>query len=101
MMIIFIYVYERERSMSRNIAAKDFGLPLRTILEQVDSNTIAIVINRKSRIIMADGVKIVAQAGKIRKGRPEVTVALKTAAPVCSKTKIFLAGEGVQVISTD
>ncbi|MDH3330175.1 MAG: hypothetical protein OEM01_13165 [Desulfobulbaceae bacterium] len=87
--------------MSGDIASKDFGLPPRIVLEQVDSNTVAIVIKRKSRIIMADGRKIVAQAEKIQKSRPEVNVALKTTAPVCSKTKKFLTDEGIQVISAD
>jgi len=90
-----------EITMSGDLASKDFNLPPRIILEQVDSNTVAIVIMRKSRIIMADGRKIVAQAGKIQKSRPEVNVALKTTAPVCSKTIKFLADEGIQVITTD
>jgi len=61
-------------------------------------NTIAIVIERKSRIIMADGKKILEKLHKIRNKQPFVSVVLKTTAPVCSKTKNFLQGERVQLI---
>lgn len=78
---------------------KDYGLPARTVLVQVDDNTIAIVVNRKSRIIMVDGRKILEKAVKIKTVRPSTTVTLKTTAPVCSKTKSFLEDAGVQVLS--
>lgn len=80
------------------VAAKAFGLPARTVLEQVDGNTIAIVIDRKSRIIMADGKKILEKAQKIRTLQPSVTIALKSTAPLCSKTIQFLEAEGIQLI---
>jgi hypothetical protein len=77
---------------------KKFGLPARTVLEQIDDTTIAIVMNRKSRIIMADGKKIFEKAGKIKDVRTSVRVALKTTAPLCSKTIKFLEAEGIQLI---
>ena len=80
------------------LAPKDFGLPARTLLEQVDSNTIAIVIDRKSRILMADGQKILEKAKKIQTLQPSIAVALKTTAPLCSKTIQFLEAEGIQLI---
>ena len=80
------------------LAAKEFGLPARTVLEQVDSNTIAIVIDRKSRIIMADGKKILEKSRKIKELQPSITIALKTTAPLCSKTIQFLEAEGIQLI---
>lgn len=76
---------------------KQFGLPGRTMLEQVDDKTIAIVIDRKSRIIMADGSKILARAGKIKQALPDTSVVLKTSAPVCSKTVRFLEDEGIKI----
>lgn len=76
-----------------------FVLPSRTVIEQVDDHTIAIVISRKSRIIMADGQKILDKAAAIQAASPPVTVALKTTAPVCSKTKVFLEEAGVRVLS--
>ena len=83
-----------------NVSPKDFGLPARTVLEQIDDTTIAIVINRKSRIIMADGKKILEKARKIKGVHPSCAVALKTTAPVCSKTIQFLKTEGIQLISS-
>ena len=83
--------------MSKIIDPKTFGLPARTVLEQLDAGTVALVMDRKSRIIMADGKKIVAKAEKIKEAMPSVTITLKTSAPICGKTIKFLAGEGVQV----
>ena len=80
------------------LSAKQFGLPVRTVLEQIDSKTIAIVIKRKSRIIMADGRKIVEKSQKIREMLPSAAVVLKTTAPVCSKTVRFLESFGVLLI---
>ena len=77
---------------------KQFGLHPRTILEQVGEHTIALVINRKSRIIMTDGRKIAEKAQKIKTVKPEITVVLKTTAPICSKTKTFLEDAGIQVL---
>lgn len=81
------------------IDPKEFGLHARTVLEQVDEHTVALVMDRKSRVIMADGKKIVEKAEKIQKARPEVTVILKTSAPVCSKTVTFLEKSGITIHS--
>lgn len=77
---------------------KEFGLTSKTVLEQIDDNTVALVINRKSRIIMADGRKILEKAVKIQKTRPSTTVVLRTTAPICSKTRSLLEDSGVQVL---
>ena len=82
------------------LSPKDFGLPPRTVLEQIDKNTIAIVMNRKSRIIMADGRKIMEKAQAIKAVIPTLNVALKATAPICSKTIKFLEAEGIQLIQT-
>jgi hypothetical protein len=78
--------------------SKDSGLPTRTIIEKIDANTIALVINRKSRIIMTDGKKILEKVNLIKSTLPTANVELITTAPICSKTKTFLEGEGVQII---
>ena len=83
----------------KKIDPKEFGLPARTVLEQVDEHTVALIMDRKSRIIMADGRKIVEKAAKIQKARPKLTVVLKTSAPVCSKTLAFLDKAGIPVHS--
>ena len=84
--------------MNESVDPTKFGLPARTVLEQIASNVIAIVMLRKSRIIMADGKKIVAKARKIQDVLPDVIVVLKTCAPVCGKTVVFLEGKGVEVV---
>jgi len=81
------------------INPKEFYLPARTLLEQMDKQSIAIVVNRKSRIIMADGKKILEKALKIQEVQPSVKIVLKTTAPVCSKTVHFLESENIQVIT--
>lgn len=76
---------------------RDYGLSARTLIEKIDKNTIALIIDRKSRIIMTDGKKILQKIHQIKETLPAVRVELITTAPVCSKTKTFLEGEGVEV----
>ncbi len=85
--------------MSEKLDPKKFGLPARTVIKQLDGDTIAIVIERKSRIIMADGSKIRDKALIIQNAMPERVVILKTTAPVCSKTKAFLEENGIPIVS--
>jgi len=84
--------------MNRYPDSKTLGLSARTRIEQIDNETLAILIKRKSRIIMADGVKILAKADKIRSARPHLHIILKTTAPVCGKTLQFLEKNGLKVI---
>ena len=85
--------------MGKKIDPTMFDLPPRTELEEIDSNEIIIVMTRKSRIIMAEGKKILDKARRIQKIRPDVTVTLRTTAPVCSRTRLFLENEGIRVQS--
>ncbi len=84
--------------MNESVDPKKFGLPARTVLEQTASNVFSIVMQRKSRIIMADGKKIVGKARKIQAVLPDALVVLKTCAPVCGKTVVFLEGEGIKIV---
>lgn len=85
--------------MNKQIDPYEFGLPSRTVIEKVDEKTLAIVINRKSRIIMADGKKIAEKVEKVLQKKPGMKVALKVPnAPVCSKTLQYLENLGIQVI---
>ena len=84
--------------MPEYIDPKEFGLPSRTVVEIIDEKTLAIIIDRKSRIIMADGGKIVEKAEKIRQKRAEVKIILKSSAPVCGKTSRFLGEYGIDVL---
>jgi hypothetical protein len=80
-----------------SVDPKQFGLSSRTYLIE-NKNTISIVIDRKSRIIMKDGKKILDQANAIQKIK-EKTITLLTSAPVCGKTKIFLSENNIDIKS--
>ena len=84
--------------MSRTIDPKLFGLHPTTILKQSDAKSFALVINRKSRVIMKDGRKIVQTAALIIGKVPGATVSLRTSAPVCSKTRAMLAKNNVELV---
>lgn len=84
--------------MTNTVDPKSLGLSARTTVEQIDHTTLAIVIKRKSRLVMADGAKISANATKIKMAKPGKRVMVKTSAPVCSKTLQFLADKGIEVI---
>ncbi len=79
------------------IDPKKFGLHTRTVLEQVDEQTLALVMDRKSRIIMADGTKILEKVEHIHGVDPDITILLKTSAPLCSKTRTLLQDAGLIV----
>jgi hypothetical protein len=84
--------------MTIYIDPKALGLQARTTVEEIDSNTLAIVIKRKSRIIMADGKKILAKVAKIKTARPGINVILKTSTPICSKTLKLFESERLEVL---
>ena len=75
------------------IDSKQFGLNSRTILAN-HNDGIAIVVNRKSRVIMKDGSRILDQVSLIRK-KTKQPLLLLTCAPVWSKSKLFLAQNNI------
>ncbi len=85
--------------MNKFIDPKLFSLPPSTKLKQVGTNQFDIVIQRKSRIIMKDGKGILAKVDKIKHHVPKAKVSLRTSAPVCSKTKVFLKERGISVLA--
>ena len=84
--------------MNKFLDPLSLGLPSRTTVEKINSDTLAIVIKRKSRIIMADGKKILSKVAQIKIVKPGINVILKTTAPICSKTSQLLEKEGVEII---
>lgn len=84
--------------MKDPLSPTEFGLPSRTIIEQIADDTIAIVVDRKSRIIMKDGKSLMEKFNTMKIHRPDAAFALKTTAPICSKTKAFLEEEGIRII---
>jgi len=77
----------------------DFGINSRTVLKKINKKHIAIVINRKSRIVMKDGKGILEKVRSVKGSAGDVKVSLMTGAPVCSKTENFLAENGIDIIS--
>lgn len=74
----------------KNIDPKKYGLSKRLIICKSGTNNITIVIKRKSRIIMKDGIRILKIAKKITQVEKNKKISVRTSAPVCSKTKDFL-----------
>lgn len=85
--------------MAKLIDPQKYGLHTRTLIEEIDQQTIALVMHRKSRIIMSDGRKILEKILKMKSYDPDKLFVLKTSAPVCSKTQTYLEKEGVEVLS--
>jgi hypothetical protein len=83
--------------MSTNLDPKKFGLPPRTDLVKEEDGSIWLVIDRKSRIIMADGRRILEKINKIKALEPKTKIGLMTSAPVCGKTTLFLGEQGVEI----
>ena len=84
--------------MNLIINPKDYGLTQRDVLIQHQPHRFSLVIHRKSRIIMADGKRIVDKIGIIGKTDPQAKVSLRTNAPICSKTRNFLKEMRINVI---
>lgn len=79
---------------------KKYGLNTRANIYQRNNGDTLIEKNRKSRIIMKDGVNIVEIAKKIKEGKPHQKIIFTTNAPLCSKTKLFLEQKGIEVKQT-
>ena len=84
--------------MTQYLDPKSLGLPGKTSVEVIDKNTLAIVIKRKSRIIMSDGIKILDKVDTIKTAKPGMDVQLKTTTPICSKTLQLFRKKGLEII---
>ena len=84
--------------MNNIINPKDYGLTQRDNLIQHQPHRFSLVIHRKSRIVMADGKRIVDKIGLIRRTDPKAKVSLRTDAPICSKTRNVLKDMGIDVV---
>ena len=65
---------------------KKYGLSTRVNLIENEKKEIILLIDRKSRIIMKDGRKILDRAQKIQL-QANKTISVRTNAPVCRKNK--------------
>ena len=76
---------------------KKYNLSSRVSLQENSSNELCIVMNRKSRIIMKDGYRILEIAEKIKQVENKRKVKVLSSAPVCSKTRDFLNKKGLSL----
>ena len=79
------------------IDPKRYNLSSRTILRQIGKNNISIIIDRKSRIIMKDGQRIMKQAQAIHQINSNIIITVLTSAPVCSKTRALLLEKNIYI----
>ena len=79
----------------KTVDPKKYNLSSRVSLQENSSNELCIVINRKSRIIMKDGYRILEVAEKIKQVENKRKVKVLSSAPVCSKTRAFLNKKGL------
>jgi len=84
--------------VNNQIDPKEFDINGKTVIELVGRNHYAIVISRKSRIIMADGRNLLEKFNLIKKAKPGSKLSLKTTTPVCSKTTAFLKDHKIDLI---
>jgi len=78
---------------------KTYNLSSRIKLLQDSAGSLFIVIDRKSRIIMKDGSRVVKMAERIKEVNQNKKISLLTSAPVCSKTKVLLLKNNISVLS--
>ena len=74
----------------KNIDPTQYNLSSRVDLRQDRSGGLLIIIDRKSRIIMKDGIRVLEMVKKINKIDPKKNISVRTSAPICSKTKKLL-----------
>ena len=86
--------------MTELIDSTQYGLPKSTRIEKIGKDHFAILIFRKSRIIMKDGVTLLTKAEQIKMREPNATISLKTSTPLCSKTRKFLEEHDIRIIPT-
>jgi len=79
---------------------KKYNINSRALIKQSQPNHIIIVVDRKSRIIMKDGMRINEQKQAINQVKPNTKVSLQTTAPICSKTKEYLLSKNINIINS-
>lgn len=83
--------------MNQSVDPKKFGFHPSTKIEQADGTHFILRIERKSRIIMKDGEKILEKVSTIQASIPDAVVSVFTTAAVCSKTKRFLEQQNIRI----
>ena len=83
----------------KNIDPTQYNLSSRVDLRQDHSGDLLIIIDRKSRIIMKDGIRVLEMVKKINKIDPKKNISVRTSAPICSKTKKLLLVNSIMIKS--
>jgi len=83
----------------KNIDPTQYNLSSRVDLRQDRSGDLLIIIDRKSRIIMKDGIRVLEMVKQINKIDPKKNISVRTSAPICSKTKKLLLENSIMVNS--
>ena len=83
----------------KNIDPTQYNLSSRVDLRQDRSGDLLIIIDRKSRIIMKDGIRVLEMVKKINKIDPKKNISVRTSAPICSKTKKLLLVNSIVIKS--
>ena len=83
----------------KNIDPTQYNLSSRVDLRQDRSGDLLIIIDRKSRIIMKDGIRVLEMVKKINKIDPKKNISVRTSAPICSKTKKLLLENNIMIKS--
>jgi len=81
----------------KNIDPTQYNLSSKVDLRQDRSGDLLIIIDRKSRIIMKDGIRVLEMVKKINKIDPKKNISVRTSAPICSKTKKLLLENSIVV----
>ena len=81
------------------IDPKTYNLSPRTKLLEDNKGSLFVVVDRKSRVVMKDGYKIVKIAKDIKKVNQNKKISLLTSAPVCSQTKKHLLKCSIPVLA--
>ena len=81
----------------RKVDPRLFNLSNRINIQENDKNEVFFIIERKSRIIMKDGIRIFNQIQTMKEKRSSARFFLKTSAPVCSKTKKYLNQRKIEI----
>ena len=83
----------------RKVDPKTFNLSNRLNIQENDKKDIFFIVDRKSRIIMKDGIRIFNQIQKVKEKRRNARFFLKTSAPICSKTKKYLNQRNIEIFN--
>ena len=79
----------------------DYNLSKRVKIVEISNNHLGILKQRKSRIIMKDGLQIMEIVNQIKSTKPNAIISLINSGPICSKTSKYLNDNSVEIVQTE